>query len=319
MISGERMNKNIKIKSKFRGIDETYTYDELYSAKIYRYYSIHEIQWDFFLSQPDIPVRIILWEGYEALPVDFLFIPRANTNLLVGFHGAENRERVELPKFQFVNSFKKQRTESLVFFFDSTLLLDKTLSLGWMVGNQSEHFLSRIIHTLQYLIKICNYNKTTLVGHSGGGFASIAVGSQISNSHAVSVNGQVYLGVHQPYTVQKLYERVFPEEPSVEAMMTKYQERMDIRKLLDKRVENSRFTYFSHKNDSSYTRFPHFKLLANYMGISETGGSSVFGDKIVLCNWKVTGDSAHALPGTVIPFINFALGENLKMDLGMVD
>lgn len=304
----------------FRGDSTACTQDELYEARIYRYDDIESIEWDVFRAQPEVPVRIILWEKSETIPVDFLFIPRDNTNLLVGLHGAEGRMQADLPKFQFVRSFLSQRRESLVFFSDSTLLLSDKLGLGWMVGNKHSHFLSRVTFILKELIKNCGYDQTTLVGHSGGGFTAMAIGSQISNSKAIAVNGQVLVGAHEPWTVKALQQQVFPEELLPESMISRYPQRMDLRKILEERIEDSRFFYFCHKNDpNTFSKYPHFKLLADYVDVPYTGGTTSVGDRLVLCNWKVIGESAHALPGTVIPFINFALGENLKMDLGIVD
>lgn len=301
----------------FRGSELSYNADEIYKAKIYRYTNINDIEWEFFLAHTNVPVRIILWEEGELLPVDFLFIPRQSYELLVGFHGAEGRAQADLPKFQFVRSFMNERSESLVFFSDSTLLLDDELSLGWMVGNKYSHFLLRVTSTLQTLIKNCCYIKTRLVGHSGGGFAAMAVGSQISNSQAISVNGQVAIGIHQPWTVKSLQKRLFPEESSHEAMIDKYPERMDLTKILENRVSNSNFVYFAHKKDpKSYTVLRHFQLLADYVEVSHDGGVARSGDEMVLCNWKVLGNSPHALPGTVIPFIQYASGEECKIDLG---
>lgn len=304
----------------FRGDNKACIQDDLYKARIYRYDDIESIEWDVFRAQPEVPVRIILWEKSETIPVDFLFIPRDNHNLLVGLHGAEGRVKADLPKFQFVRSFINERSESLVFFSDSTLLLHPKLSLGWMVGNKNSYFLPRVTSVLKALIKNCGYDQTTLVGHSGGGFAAIAIGSQISNSKAISVNGQVVISEHTPWIVNSLQQRIFPEEENPESMISNYKNRMDLTFILRNRVENSKFFYFAHIEDlKAYSELRHFQLLADFEGVSHYGGVSKPGNEMILCKWEVIGASAHALPGTVIPFINFALGENLKMDLGIVD
>lgn len=310
------MEETFENISFFRGNELSSNLDAIYNAVIYKYNNIDDIPWSDFLKQPDVPVRIILWEEKEVIPVDFLFIPRASNNLLVGLHGAESRTQADLPKFQFVRSFMNERTESLIFFSDSTLLLSDKLGLGWMVGNKESHFLVRVINTIHTVINKTGYQKTTLVGHSGGGFAAIAIGSQISNSLAISINGQVLVGAHEPWTVKALQQQVFPEELVTSAMISKYPERMDLRNILERRVENSTFAYFAHKGDpNTYFEYPHFKLLADSMKVSHQGGVNKNGDKLVLCNWDILGSSAHSLPGTVIPFIQFALGEEPKIDI----
>lgn len=308
------MDKNDNRLTSFRGDELSCIYDEVYKSKIYRYSNIDDIEWSLFLKQPNVPVRVILWEKEEKIPVDFLFVPRINNNLLVGFHGAEVRPNVNLPKFQFLGSFMNERSESLLFFSDSTLLLNEKLVLGWMVGHKESHLLSRAISVLRILIASCGYNQTTLIGHSGGGFTAIAMGSQIQNSRAIAVNGQVVIGEYEPWTVRSLHQNVFPEEKSSESMIVKYEERLDLRSIIRNRVTNSNFVYFAHKDDISYT-IPHFKLLADSMKISHEGGINKNQDKLVLCDWRISGSSAHALPGTIMPFIQFALGETSKMDI----
>lgn len=312
------MLKNHVNISPFRSDSLECTYDEIYKATIYRYTNIDDIEWSLFLKKHNSPVRIILWEHSELIPVDFLFIPRECHKLLVGLHGAEGRQQADLPKFQFLRSFLKERNESLVFFSDSTLLLDDKLSLGWMVGNRNSHFLQRVTSVLQALIKNCSYKSTMLVGHSGGGFSAIAIGSRIPQSLAISVNGQVVIGEHTPWVVNSLKQRIFPEEKSTDSMLSKYKDRMDLRLILKNRVNNSSFSYFAHREDlKAYSELQHFQLLADFIGVSHIGGTTISGDEMVLCNWKILGDSAHALPGTVIPFIQYALGEVPKIDLGI--
>lgn len=308
--------QNIFALTKFRGDDINIDTDIFYKSKIYRYSNIEDIEWDLFLNSPNIPVRIILWERNEVLPVDFLFIPRKSRNILVGFHGAEVRPNADLPKFQFVGSFLNETTDSLIFFSDSTLLLNERLVLGWMAGNTSSHLLKRATSVLKEANRVCGFDKTTLVGHSGGGFTAIAMGSQIPNSLAISINGQVSIGHYEPWTVRSLHENVFSDEISTDSMLTKYADRLDLRVILENRLEASRFIYYAHREDKAYT-IPSFKLLADYLNIPNESGETLRGDKLLLCNWRILGNSAHALPGTVIPFMQYALGEKSKIDLGI--
>ena len=311
---------NKKSLINFRGSNIENNYDELYQAKIYRYEKLSDIPWLTFQNDIDIPVRIIVWPKEEILPVDLLFIPRNSRQLLIGFHGAEARNQADLPKFQFVRSFTDERTESLLFFSDSTLLLDEKITLGWMSGNSHSHFLPRIVSTIKSVSSKLGYTNTTLVGHSAGGFAAIAVGSYISNSVAVSINGQVVVGAYEIWAVKALQEAVYPEEYTYTSMLSRYYNRMDLRFFLNNRVSTSSFNFYAHKDDPNMmTTCPNFPILTKFFELELDGGVTSNMDSIILCDWERKNNvSPHALPGSVIPFIQLSLGEQPKFDVKIV-
>lgn len=304
----------------FRCSDKSIDYDSLYEAKIYRYEKLSDVPWKDFQNNMNVPVRIIVWPEEEILPIDLLFVPRENCRLLIGFHGAEARNQSDLPKFQFVRSFTNERTESLLFFSDSTLLLDDKLALGWMTGNAQSHFLPRVVNTINSVSSNLGYTNTTLVGHSAGGFMAIAVGSFIPNSVAVSINGQVVVGAHEIWTVKALQKAIFPEECVYTAMISKYSNRMDLRFFLSKRVSTSSFRLYANKDDPNMmTTCPHFPILTKFFDLDREGGITSNQDSIFLCDWERKDEvSPHALPGTVIPFIQLSLGEKPKLDIKVI-
>lgn len=304
----------------FRGSDINSDYDELYQVKIYRYENLLDVPWSTFQKNIDVPVRIIIWPVEEILPVDLLFIPRENSRLLVGFHGAEDRNQSDLPKFQFVRSFVNERKESLLFFSDSTLLLNDRLVLGWMTGNSQSHFLPRVVNTINSVSNDLRYTHTTLVGHSAGGFMAIAVGSFLHNSVAVSINGQVVVGAHEIWTVKALQQAIYPEEYIYTSMISRYYDRMDLRFFLRNRVSTSSFRLYANKHDPNMmTTCPHFPILVKFFELNIEGGVTPNGDSMLLCDWERNNNaSPHALPGTVIPFIQLSLGEQPKFDIRVV-
>lgn len=289
--------------------NENDDFDELYQAKIYRYSSLEEVSWINF--EYNIPVRIIIRKNVNELPIDLLYIPRDSHRLLIGFHGAEERKNASLPKFQFVRSFASQRKESLLFFSDSTLLLNEKVALAWMVGNQHSWFLPRVTKVINYIRRVCNYTQTVLVGHSGGGFMAVAVGSQVPNSLAIVVNAQTVAATYEKYVLDMLQANIFPEEIKAGSMVSLYSDRLDLRKILECRLATSHIAYFAHKDDSvTVGGTAQFELLAAYLGIDPiAGGYDLFGNGMILCEWDYKSSSPHALPNSVIPFIEAALGE----------
>lgn len=314
-IKGPDYDKNREYH--FRGSSDSETFDEVYQARIDHFREIEEIDWTRYTVGET--VRIVVQRSPEVLPVDLLYIPRDDDRLLVGFHGAEDRRTLKLPKFQFVRSFM-QRPESLLFVSDSTLLNGPKINIGWLAGNKDHHVGASVTEAVNSLVDANSYAETVLVGHSAGGFSAVLVGSQVPNSRAISINGQTVATEYEPWTVRNLHDEAFPETANVEEMGTRYADRLDLRRVLSTRLDSSSFTHFGNRTDqASFGRLPHFPILATHFGLGEEGGITDHGDALVACEWESDNASGHALPGTIMPFVNLVLGEptSLKIDMSI--
>lgn len=244
-----------------------------------------------------------------------LYIPKDSSRLLVGFHGAEPRALLDAPKFQFLRSLAT-REESLLLISDSTLLTGEKINIGWMAGNAQTPLAANVSLAISRLCETKSLSECVLVGHSAGGFAAIIVGSQIANSRAMCINGQSVVAHYLKWTVNNLHMDAFGECASVDEMLHKYEDRLDLRVALKARIASSSFTFFAHvEDDSSFGSMPHFPLLADHFGLSPQGGRTDHGDAFVPCAWTLNGVPGHALPGTILPFISDTLGEFNEFDL----
>lgn len=286
--------------------------DDLYDVPISRYTSIAEINFD--LEQPR---RYIITPSEPSLPLDFLLIPRRHSRLLVGFHGAENRTASDLPKFQFTRSLGA-REESALFLSDSTLLLHEKIHIGWHIGNKQTPLANQYSEVVKAAGKALAVDETVLVGHSAGGFSAILVGAHVPNSRAISINGQSVVTEYEPWTVTRIMDSVLIDAKSHTELLGLYGDRLDLRVALHSRLASSSFTYFAHVDDqATMGRLPHFALLAKHFGVNPTdGGRTLHGDAFVPCRWTTSNPSAHALPGTVIPFVDLVVRGQATMDLG---
>lgn len=281
-------------------------HDDLMDLPIQRFTSLEELEFD-----TDAPKRYIITDKRYSLPLDMVYYPRPDSDrLLVGLHGAEGRSTANLPKFQFVRSFTR-RSESLLFIADSTLLQGEKINIGWYAGNQNTPLARLAADAVIHAGKATNVKETILIGHSAGGFGAVYIGSMVPNSRAISVNGQTVVERYQPWTVRNLREFAFPECETIEEMMSKYQERLDLRVALNNRVATSTFTHFANRSDdASFSEsMPHFPLLRDHFGLPEEGGITEHGDALVACDWHLEGISGHAMPGTAIPFLTLVLDE----------
>lgn len=285
-------------------------FDDLMNVPIRRFSSMEDL--DFDLSSP---ARYIILDPRHTLPVDLLFIPRDSKRLLVGFHGAENRAACDFPKFQFAQSFQR-RSDSLLFVFDSTLLQGDKINIGWLAGNKDTPLAELVSDAVRRAGEALNVEQTVLAGHSAGGYSAILVGSKVPNSRAISVNGQSVVERYSQWTVNNLLRFAFPECGTQEEMSEQYKARLDLRVALRDRLPSSSFTYFGNRLDpATFSKFPHFPLLAEAFGLDESGGHTDHGDAFVVSEWGSAGDPGHALPGTIMPFIQLALGETPSMNL----
>ncbi|KHS52737.1 alpha/beta hydrolase [Brevibacterium linens] len=256
----------------------------------------------------ELPARYSINDPNYSLPLDVLFYPRQSKRLLVGFHGAEPPSS-SLPKFQFVSSFR-MRPEASLFLSDPTILQGESMTLGWIAGNSTTPVADLMSDIVKLAAAEVGATEVVLVGHSAGGFAAVQVGSRIPGSKAIVVNGQSVVGAHRPYTVENLRKFAFPEYASVDEMLNAYSHRLDLRLALDKRSDGASFTWFSHVDDRlSFTDHPHVPMLLDHFRLPSDGGITSFGDAVVPCRWTTSNPSVHALPGSVIPFLNLVLGD----------
>lgn len=296
----------------YRCSDPSETFDDRYNATIRRFASMEDVTWSAF--EPGSTTRIIVQPDPDTLPVDLLFLPKESDTLLVGFHGAAGRKNLDIPKFQFVQSFST-RGYSMLFVSDSTLLQSEVINIGWLAGNKDVRLHALVAEAVRDAGSSLGVDQTILAGHSAGGFASVLVGSQVPNSRAVSVNGQSVVSHYIPFTWKNLHEAAFPECESQEEMFRRYADRLDLRVAIESRFESSSFAFFGNTNDkASFGKMPHFPLFAEHFGLTKDGGRTDHGDAFVACTWPLeTG--GHALPGAILPFIDLTLGKESSVEI----
>lgn len=286
--------------------------DPLYEVPIRRFRSLDDLRFEM-----DEPARYSVRDHRFTLPIDVLFYPRRHSRLLVGFHGAEDRRTMNAPKFQFVRSFLT-RDESLLFVADSTVLQSEAINIGWLAGNAETPLASLVSEIVRIATANASATEVVLAGHSAGGYSAILVGSQVPNSRAVSINGQTVIKHYEPWTIRNLHSAAFPECEDPDDMLEAYAQRLDLRVALRSRCPAASFTMFGNRIDqATFGRLPHFPLLADYLGVDPLmGGTAQTGDAMVAADWT-SDPTGHALPGTILPFLQMVLGEAHNLDISL--
>jgi pimeloyl-ACP methyl ester carboxylesterase len=125
--------------------------------------------------------------GPVALP---MLVQRAKSDVVVvALHGALNRAKTALPRFERVRSLGDLGVNVLAI-GDPTLDLDSSLSLAWYLGTRTldlHEVLARVVSTVARQL---GTGRTILLGSSGGGFAALQLGALLPGATVVAMNPQ---------------------------------------------------------------------------------------------------------------------------------
>lgn len=132
----------------------------------------------------------------RELLLDVLLENKKTDTLIVSFHGAVDRKRGALPRFEWLNTLHN-RPFSTLYFSDPALSTHPDLRLGWFLGTEETNLhklLSTLIHHVQVVTEARNI---LLLGLSGGGFAAHQVSRYLPNSVALVFNPRTEIPVAQ--------------------------------------------------------------------------------------------------------------------------
>lgn len=116
--------------------------------------------------------------------------------LVVSFHGALNRDKYQLPRFERFASLCKLKVNSLLF-ADPTLELSRDLQLGWYVGWKGASIYDSIAAQAAAIARKFGHRRLIFSGSSGGGYAALQVSARVSGSVALAFNPQTHIhGYH---------------------------------------------------------------------------------------------------------------------------
>lgn len=127
--------------------------------------------------------------------LDALLVNKGSDVLVVSFHGALDRQRFTLPRFERLNSLKAHDVSSL-YFTDPALYLDPTLELAWFTGWRGLDLYPALASWTVAAANAVGAHRIILTGSSGGGFAALQVSSLIPNSLAIPFNPQTAISAY---------------------------------------------------------------------------------------------------------------------------
>ena len=202
-------------------------------------------------------------------------------NVVISFHGAINRDRFQIPKFQTVIPPIDDCHQIKV--ADPTLSLGESLSMGWFIGGEGMPLQKRLAELLEYLSAKLNFTRRIYVGGSAGGFAALFYSWSDPGSVCIAINPQVDLKVYSRNQISKYMTVAWPsrnELADAECCISS-----DLPKLYESSFENF-VIYLQSTGDYKHfeRQLPRFCrvgfknarkfiLQCNYWGIPDHGSS----------------------------------------------
>lgn len=127
----------------------------------------------------------------EALRV--MVVNKASEVLVVALHGATNRAKKELPRFEWFRTLRGEAVSSM-YVSDPLLEADPTLELAWYVGRFSYDLHASLAGLIERTAKSVGARRVVILGSSGGGgFAALQIATFIKGSLALPFNPQTAL------------------------------------------------------------------------------------------------------------------------------
>lgn len=150
-----------------------------------------------FSPSPDEPVARYRAPVGDNEYLDALLVNRSSKTLVVSLHGALDREKISLPRFERLRTLLSQPYNSL-YFTDPALYRSERLTLAWYTGWLGADVPSLIAQWVCAAAEKLRVEEIIFVGSSGGGFASAQISSMIPDSLAIVFNPQTRISHYQP-------------------------------------------------------------------------------------------------------------------------
>lgn len=96
-------------------------------------------------------------------------VNKATDTLVVALHGATNRAKKELPRFEWFRTLRSEPVSSL-YFSDPALELEATLELAWYTGRLEFDMHAALAEWIRRAAGAIGASRIVILGSSGGGF-----------------------------------------------------------------------------------------------------------------------------------------------------
>lgn len=156
--------------------------------------------------------RFVTAQGYS---LDFAVFGYSGFPLVASFHGALDRSKYSIPRFERLRTLSSLPVSS-VYFADPLLEVDSKLELAWFEGGQGWAVIENIVQIVRRLSALGSAPAIVHSGSSGGGFAALRAAAMMPGTTALVFNPQTDIGAYlaggSSYASQRAYAAaIWPE------------------------------------------------------------------------------------------------------------
>lgn len=184
-------------------LEDVATHTDVTPTTIYNYWSLNP-PGEKGLSK----YRASIPRGVE---LEALLLNNHSDTLVVSLHGATNRGRKSLPRFEWFRTLRKTEYSSL-YFSDPCLQLDPGIELSWYTGWREFDLYPLLADWTRSAAAAIGATNILFTGSSGGGFAALQVATLIPGSVALPFSPQTSISKYKvrgtSFAAQRSYLRV---------------------------------------------------------------------------------------------------------------
>lgn len=203
-----------------------------------------------------------------------LYEPVESKTLIVSLHGALNRGKYKLPRFEWRRTLGRLDAARL-YLSDSTLELNNTIEIGWYIGTAQQDLISEYARIVQGVVIGGGYNRVLCVGSSAGGFAALALSRQIPDSVAVVFSPQTTIAGYNQMHRKALAGAAFKGYMAFDQIEAEFGSRVNMRKLYTASLDRN-YVHFVQNTRDRFHFEAHYAPFALSFGVDpERGGLAV--------------------------------------------
>jgi len=128
--------------------------------------------------------------------------------LVISFHGATDRQKVALPRFQ--RAFDAGPRAAYLSISDPTLLDSDKLRLGWYSGSENFPLRAILLELLLNTIAVLRPRRTLFFGSSGGGYAALLYAKSVEGAVSLTINPQTDILSYYSSHVEDYFDSCWP-------------------------------------------------------------------------------------------------------------
>ena len=195
--------------------------------------------------------HVVLPGAGESFALDCLIEPKNSDVLVVPLHGALDRSKYSLPRFEWMGTLQ-QRTESLLFLCDTGLNSDNDLRISWYTGGSTDDLTARYAKLIEAVAEKVGATKIVLLGFSGGGFAALSLATLLPTGLALAFSPQTSIGKYYPIFSEAYASALFKDCETFAAVEERYGTRTSLIERYASADTAARFVYVQNTGDAHH-------------------------------------------------------------------